>query len=66
MAVHGDDFECLSDEDGLNHIDSLIEPRNTAKDMETLGLEGPEAMRLLVLDREFPVETESNWTVLGD
>ena len=24
MAVHGDDFVCLSDDDGLKHIDSLL------------------------------------------
>ena len=24
MAVDGDDFVCLADEDGLNHIDSLL------------------------------------------
>ena len=24
-AVHGDDFVCLSDDDGLKHIDSLLE-----------------------------------------
>ena len=30
MAVHGDDFVCLSDDDGLKHIDSLLKSKNTA------------------------------------
>ena len=37
MAVHGDDFVCLSDDDGLKHIHSLLKSKYTAKDMETLG-----------------------------
>ena len=37
MAVHGDDFLCLSDDDGLKHIDSLLKSKYTEKDMETLG-----------------------------
>ena len=39
VAVHGDDFMCLSDDDGLKHIDSLLESKYTAKDMGTLGFE---------------------------
>ena len=35
-AVHGDDFVCLSDDDGLKHIDSLPKSKYTAKDMGTL------------------------------
>ena len=37
MKVHGDDFVCLSDYDGLKHIDSLLTSKYTAKDMGTLG-----------------------------
>ena len=37
MAVHGDDFVCLSDGDGLKHFDSLLISKYTAKDMGTLG-----------------------------
>ena len=37
MTVHGDDFVCLSDDDGLQHIDSLLKSKYTAKDMGTLG-----------------------------
>ena len=36
MAVHGDDFVCLSDDDGLKHIDSLLKSKYTAMDMGTL------------------------------
>ena len=37
MAVHGDDFVCLSDDDGLKHIDSLLKSKYTVKDVGTLG-----------------------------
>ena len=39
LAVHGDDFVCLSEDDGLKHIDSLLKSKYTAKDMETFGFE---------------------------
>ena len=39
MSVHGDDFVCLSVDDGLKHIDSLLKSKYTAKDMGTLGSE---------------------------
>ena len=39
MSVRGDDFVCLSDEDGLKHFDSLLKSKYTAKDMGTLGFE---------------------------
>ena len=32
-AVHGDDFVCLSDDDELKHIDSLLKSKYTVKDM---------------------------------
>ena len=37
--MHGDDYVCLSDDDGLEHIDSLLKSKYTAKDMGTLGFE---------------------------
>ena len=49
MAVHGDDFVCLSDDDGLKHIDSLLKSQYTAKDMGTLGFEDSDAKSLLLL-----------------
>ena len=36
MAVHGDDFACLSDDDRLKHIDSRLKSNHTAKDMGAL------------------------------
>ena len=39
VAVHGDDFVCLSDDDGIKHIDKLLGSKYTAKDMGTLGSE---------------------------
>ena len=66
MAVHGDDFVCLSDEDGLNHIDSLLESKHTAKDMGTLGFDDSDAKRILLLNRVFKSRDTSNWTVLHD
>ena len=30
LAVHGDDFLCWSDDDGLKHIDSLLKSKYTA------------------------------------
>ena len=32
-------FLCLSDDDGLKHIDSLLKSKYTAKEMGTLGFE---------------------------
>ena len=55
MAVHGDDFVCLSDDDGLKHIDSLLKSKYTAKDMGTLGFEDSDVKSLLLLNRVFRV-----------
>ena len=51
MAVHGDDFVCLSDDAGLKHIDSLLKSKYTAKDMGTLGFEDSDAKSRLWLNR---------------
>ena len=58
MAVHGDDFVCLSDDDGLKHIDSLLKSKYTAKDMGTLGFEDSDLKSLLLLNRVFRVVTD--------
>ena len=55
MADHGDDYVCLSDDDGLEHIDSLLESKYTAKDMGTLGFENSDVKSLRLLDRVFRV-----------
>ena len=41
----------LSDDEGLNHIDTLLKSEYTAKDMGTLGFEDSEAKSLLLLNR---------------
>ena len=38
-SVRGDDFVRLLDDDGINHIDTLLKSKYTAKDMGTLGFE---------------------------
>ena len=53
LAVHGDDFVCLSGGDGLNHIDSLLKSKCTAKDMGKLGCEDSDAKRFLLLNCVF-------------
>ena len=49
MAVQGDNFECLSDDDGLKHIVSLLKSKYTAEDMGTLGFEDSDVKSLLML-----------------
>ena len=51
MAVHGDDFVCLSGDVGLKHMDSLLKSKYTAKDMGTLGFEYSDVKSLLFLNR---------------
>ena len=58
MAVHGNDFVCLSDNDGLKHIDCLLKSKYTAKDMGTLGFEDSDVKSLLLLNRVFRVGTD--------
>ena len=53
--MHGDDFVCLSDDDGLEHIDGLLKSKETAKDMGTLRFEDSDVKSLLLLNRVFRV-----------
>ena len=55
MAVHGDDSVCLSDDDGLTHIGSLLKSKYTAKDVGTLGFENSDVKSLLLLNSVFRV-----------
>ena len=55
MAVQGDDFVCLSDDDGLEHIDRLLKSKYTGKYMGTLGFEDSDVKSLLLLNRVFRV-----------
>ena len=54
-TVHGDDFVCLSDDDGLKHIDSLLKSKYTAKDMGTLRFEDSNVTSIMLLNRVFGV-----------
>ena len=49
---------CLSDDDGLKHIDSLLKSKYTAKDMGTLGFEESDVRSLLLLNHVFGVVTD--------
>ena len=53
--MRGDDFVCLSDDDGLEHIDRLLRSKVTAKDMGTLVFEDSDVRSLLLLNRVFRV-----------
>ena len=52
MAVHGDDLVCLSDGDGLKHIDSLLKSKYTAKDMGTLRFDDSDVKKLLLFKKK--------------
>ena len=58
MAVHGDDFVCLTDDDVLAHFDKLLKSKYTAKDMGTLDFELSDVKSLLLLNRVFRDQTE--------
>ena len=49
---------CLSDDDGLKHIDSLLKSKYTAEDVGTLGFEDSDVKSVLLLNRVFRVGTE--------
>ena len=53
--MHGDDFVCLTDGDGLKHSDNLLKSKYTAKDMGTLGFGDSDVKSLLLLNRLFRV-----------
>ena len=59
MAVHDDDFVCLSDDDGLKHIDTLLKSKYTTKDMGNSWIRRfRREKKLLLLNREFRVEVD--------
>ena len=45
----------MSDDDGLKHIDSLLQSKYTAKDVGTLGFEDSDVKSFLLLNRVFGV-----------
>ena len=69
MAVHGDDFVCLSDDDGLTHIDKRRKSKYTAKNMGTLVILESDVKSHLLLNRVFrvgPVQTGQHLNVEPD
>ena len=59
MAVHNADFlRVLSDDDGLEHIDTRLKSKNTAIVMGTLGFEDSDVKSFLLLNRVFRVGTD--------
>ncbi|CAK0855964.1 unnamed protein product [Prorocentrum cordatum] len=51
MAVHGDDFVVLSDDDGLNHVDRLLASKYPSKLMGTVGFDDGDNDSLQLLNR---------------
>ena len=58
MAVHGDDFLCPADDDGLQHVDDKLRSRYTVKDIGTLGPDEKDVRKLNVLNRTFVFGTD--------
>ena len=57
---------CLSDDDGLKHIDSLVKSKYTARDMGTLGFEESDVKSLLLLivcSKLELIKLDSTWIV---
>ena len=63
--MYGDDFLCLSDDDRLEHIDSLLKSKYTAKDMGTLGFKDSDVKNLLWLNRVFRVGVDQTGRLPG-
>ena len=63
--MQGDDFVCLSDDDGLKHIDSLLKSKYTVKDMGTLGFEYSNVKSFLLLNRVFRVGVDETGQLPG-
>ena len=49
---------CLSDDDGLKHIDSFLKSKYTAQDVGTIGLEDLHVKSFQLLNRVFGVGTD--------
>ena len=48
--MHRDDFVCLSDDDGLKHIDTHLTSKYTVKDMGTLGFDDSDVKKDSVVE----------------
>ena len=65
MAAHGNDFVCLSDDDRLKHIDKLLKPKYTAKDIGNTWIQRFRREKAFVDESFIQSWDRSNWTVLG-
>ena len=65
MAVHGNDFVFLSDDEGLKHIDKLLKSKYTAKTWERFVLDDSDAISILLMNRVFRVGTDQRGQKLG-
>ena len=59
MAVHGDDFMVLGDDEGLEHADELLRSRYPTKNMGTLGFADTDDSKLQLLNRILKVGRDS-------
>ena len=56
--MHRDDCVCLSDDDGLKHIDNLLQFKYKSNDMGTLGFGDSDVTSFLLESRVFRVGTD--------
>ena len=65
--MDGDDFVCLSDDDGLKHIHRLLKSKHTAKDMgNNLDSKIQDVKSLLSLNRVFRVGVDQTGQFDGE
>ena len=65
MAVGGDDFVCLSDDDGLKHIDKTSQIQTHSERHGDTEIRRFVVKRLLLLNRVFGVGKDQSGKVLG-
>ena len=57
MTMHGGDFVCLSDDDGLTHIGNLLKFKHTTKDNRTLRFGDLDVKSILLLNPSINQDT---------
>ena len=66
MAVHGDDFVCLSDDDGRKHSDSLLKSTHTNKRHGNTWIRRFGCEKSSVVETSVQSWDRTNWTILGN
>ena len=65
--MHRGDSVCLSDGDGLKHIDTLLKSKYTTKDMGTLGFDDSDVEKAFVVEPRVAswglIRLDSIWTL---